>query len=40
MGFERGLDFVNSNGIAALFIINKEGELKSIKSQKWYDLEL
>lgn len=40
MGFERGLDFVNSNGIAALFIINEEGELKSIKSQKWYDLEL
>ena len=40
MGYERGLDFVNKNNIAALFIVSEEGELKLIESQKWYDLEL
>ena len=40
MGFEKGIEFVNSNDIAALFIVSDEGELKLIKSQKWYDLGL
>ena len=40
MGFEQGYEFVNTNNIAALFIVREEGELKLIKSQKWYNLEL
>ena len=40
MGYEKGLEFVNKNNIAALFILSEEGELKLIKSQKWYDLGL
>ncbi len=40
MGYEKGLEFVNKNNIAALFIISEEGELQLIKSQKWYDLSL
>ena len=40
MGFDQGYEFVNTNNIAALFIVREKGELKLIKSQKWYNLEL
>ena len=40
MGYEKAYDFANKNNIAALFILDKEGDISIVKTQKWYDLKL
>ena len=40
MGYEMAYNFANKNNIAALFILEKEGDVSIVKTQKWYDLKL
>ena len=40
MGYKEGMKFANKYEIPAMYIINNNDELKLIKSQKWYDLQL
>ena len=40
MGYEKAYNFANKNNIAALFILDKEGDVSIVKTQKWYDLKL
>ncbi|MFL2699491.1 MAG: FAD:protein FMN transferase [Gammaproteobacteria bacterium] len=40
MGLSSAMDFADKNEIAALFIVDRDGSEKIIKSKKWYDLKL
>ena len=40
MGYAKAYNFANKNNIAALFILEKEGDISIVKTQKWYDLKL
>ena len=40
IGYAKAYDFANKNNIAALFILEKEGDISIVKTQKWYDLKL
>ncbi len=40
MGYDKAYDFANKNNISALFILEKEGDISIVKTQKWYDLKL
>ena len=40
IGYAKAYDFANKNNIAALFILDKEGDISIVKTQKWYDLKL
>ena len=40
MGYTKAYDFANKNNIAALFILENEGDMSIVKTQKWYDLKL
>ena len=40
LGYAKAYDFANKNNIAALFILEKDGDINIVKTQKWYDLKL
>ena len=40
MGFKKAYDHANKADIAALFILDENGDIKIVKTQKWYDLKL
>ena len=40
MGYKSAYDYANKSDIAALFVIEEEGDINIIKTEKWYNLNL